>query len=116
MVISQMNKLLNKFLETPETATDACVVHIPEGVQSKQQLLDLLKHGLRFPSYFGNNWDALDECITDLSWLSEKNVLIVHDRFPQLPEQDFNIYCDLLRWAIEDWKKQGTKTLMVTFG
>ena len=35
-----------------------------------------------FPSYFGKNWDALYDCLTDLRWLKEKNILIVHDDLP----------------------------------
>lgn len=30
-----------------------------------------------FPDYYGNNMDALDECINDLDWISEKNYALV---------------------------------------
>jgi RNAse (barnase) inhibitor barstar len=30
-----------------------------------------------FPDYFGNNLDALDECMRDLDWLKEKNYKVI---------------------------------------
>ncbi|WP_372412100.1 barstar family protein [Streptomyces luteireticuli] len=42
--------------------------------------------GLRFPDYFGWNWDALSDCLRDLKWLSMDHcVLIVEDADEALP-------------------------------
>lgn len=32
---------------------------------------------LQFPYYFGSNWDAFDECITDLEWLPAKGYIFI---------------------------------------
>jgi hypothetical protein len=32
---------------------------------------------LEFPSYFGRNWAAFDECLSDLSWLSADAYVLV---------------------------------------
>lgn len=45
---------------------------------TRDELLDEFAHGLDFPQYFGRNWDALEDCLTDLEWLSaEAFVLII---------------------------------------
>jgi len=41
-------------------------------VATEQDLLRLIAGTFHFPSYFGGNWDALDECLRDLSWLPAK--------------------------------------------
>lgn len=38
-------------------------------IGSPEDLFSALGKNFAFPSYFGNNWDALDECLRDLSWL-----------------------------------------------
>ncbi|MEX2173722.1 MAG: barstar family protein [Pirellulaceae bacterium] len=59
------------------------VVRIPAGIRSKQKLLAILADKLRFPAYFGWNWDALEECLGDLSWLPVgQSVAIVHEALP----------------------------------
>jgi hypothetical protein len=39
-----------------------------EHTRSKADLLASLAAALRFPPYFGMNWDALSDGLTDLSW------------------------------------------------
>ncbi len=37
---------------------------------------------LSFPEYFGWNWDAFHDCITDLSWIDDTTIHIVHPDVP----------------------------------
>ena len=38
------------------------------GVKSKDELLRRVAQALQFPEWFGGNWDALEDCLSDLSW------------------------------------------------
>src|SRR5262245_6192975 len=60
----------------------AWLADIPTGIQTKEALLRELAQRLRFPEYFGANWDALDECIGDLSWLPDGPVVVRHSDIP----------------------------------
>lgn len=78
------------------------VVWIPRTASSKEKLLGVLSQGLRFPNYFGWNWDALEECLQDLSWLPENaQIVIVHEALPFGTGENRQIYCDVLRGAIQ---------------
>ena len=37
-----------------------------DGIETPQELHHLLFKAFRFPDYYGNNWDAFDECISDV--------------------------------------------------
>lgn len=63
-------------------AAHTFVANIPASVRSKQKLLRILADQLQFPAYFGNNWDALEECLRDLSWLPAGNIEIHHRDIP----------------------------------
>jgi len=43
----------------------------------KSQLLEQLGEAMRFPDWFGNNWDALADALTDLSWWPANGYLLL---------------------------------------
>jgi hypothetical protein len=45
------------------------------GVVGEAAVIAALAEALRFPDYFGFNWNAVDECIADLSWIAERDQL-----------------------------------------
>ena len=74
-----------RFVDQPSHYGDseARVVRIPAGLTSKQAVLEAYVRQLELPSYFGWNWDALEECLHDLSWLSDdRPVEFVHEALP----------------------------------
>ena len=107
------------FVESPADFRDpaAMVARVPRGVRSRHKLLAILADKLRFPRYFGHNWDALEDCLRDLSWLpSEQPVAIVHQDFPfgDGGEQRA-IYLDILANAAGHWASHSPGKLCVLF-
>jgi hypothetical protein len=82
-------------------------------VLDKSDLFQCLYYGLWFPGYFGFNWDALDECLRDLSWIRERKVIICHDAMPILSNNDMSIYISILDGAILDHAKNGEKIISI---
>jgi RNAse (barnase) inhibitor barstar len=95
-------------------AEGAFVVRIPAKARGKEKLLSVLAAKLRFPSYFGQNWDALEECLRDLSWLSEQmRVVIVHAAFPFSAAGDsLATYQSILADAMAVHRQRGTPPLL----
>jgi RNAse (barnase) inhibitor barstar len=46
-------------------------------MRDEQGLFDEFAAALQFPYYFGENWDALRDCLTDLMWLPAKGYAVV---------------------------------------
>jgi len=80
----------------------ALVAELPAGIETKEALLDELYRRFSFPDYFGFNWDALEDCIRDLSWLPPGPVVLVHCDLPltgDIPSQ--KTYLSILRDTVE---------------
>ncbi len=57
-------------------------IEVPAHLPAKAELLDFLARAFPLPAYFGHNWDALEECLLDLDWLTEPQVALVHHDIP----------------------------------
>ncbi len=64
-------------------APDFRVVRLKGRLRRRRDLFRALFTELKFPKYFGQNWDALEECLCDLTWLdSPAGVVLLHDQLP----------------------------------
>lgn len=83
----------------------------------KELLFAELARRLRFPDYFGANWDALWECIRDLSWLPEGPVVLKHRDLPLADDAaSLKTYLSILRDTVEKrWSEPRRRDLVVTF-
>jgi RNAse (barnase) inhibitor barstar len=97
----------------------AFVAEMPTGIKTKEALLDELYQRLRLPDYFGDNWDALEECIRDLSWLPPGPVVLRHHDLPLAGDvASQKTYLSILRDAVEKkWTVPGQRLrdLVVVF-
>lgn len=70
---------------------------------------DELSAALQFPFYFGENWDATWECITDLNWLRGSSFLIIFDSAEHLlskSDRGFRILLEVLSDAHDRWHRE----------
>ena len=49
------------------------------GCRDKDEVLDRFAAALRLPDWFGRNWDALADCLGDLSWWPAEGYLLLLD-------------------------------------
>lgn len=73
----------------------------------KAGLLGAMAAALDFPEWFGGNWDALEDCLTDLSWIPSAGHVIVLEGCSALPRDDLGVLRDVLASAAEYWSERG---------
>lgn len=66
------------------------------GCAGKHDALARIATALQFPDWFGNNWDALADCLGDLSWLPAGGNLLVLDAAWDWRERDAEDFATLL--------------------
>jgi RNAse (barnase) inhibitor barstar len=109
---------LSLLAATPSQVCDLMLAWIPahrewdifrvrgEKSRDKATFLDELSAVLQFPYYFGFNWDAAWECITDLYWLKGASFLLIFDSAQHLlsaSDDDFQVLLRSLADAHDAW-------------
>jgi len=77
----------------------------------KEALLARIAAALDFPAWFGGNWDALEDCLTDLSWRKARAHLLLFEGYERLRSargDDFGVLLDILGSSAECWTERGT--------
>lgn len=85
------------------------------GVTDVDQLMDVIADALDFPAYFGANWNALYDCLTDFSWINQQTVFLTHHEMPKLNIDDSKTYLSVLQDAVNDWKEGEEHKFFVIF-
>lgn len=78
-------------------------------IYDKPSFLKESAKALHFPDYFGQNWDAFEECIRDLP--PAKGYVILYDQVDQFAIkelEEWQIALDILSSAVAFWRKTDT--------
>ena len=59
-----------------------------------------IRKAFGFPDYYGENWDAMWDCLTDLFWVTDDRHIVVRG-LDALPP-DLRAYAEPLRQVLED--------------
>lgn len=112
-----MNSTIEKFnFCQPSFTNDELVLLVPVGIESKETLLNVFDQGLSFPDYFGSNWDAFNDCLTDLSWITHLHIAIVHNDLPLNKYPDnCRTYLEILGDAFATVNRDREKSLRIFF-
>jgi RNAse (barnase) inhibitor barstar len=80
------------------------------GASDATAFLEEIARAMSFPEYFGQNWNALVDCLRDLEWAPADGYIIVYKGFHALSathRQDFEIALSAFEAGIDYWRELG---------
>jgi len=86
------------------------------GAAGKEALIGRIAAALAFPEWFGGNWDALEDCLSDLSWSAAGGHLLLFEDAESLPADERGILLDILASAASFWQERGQPFFAVFVG
>lgn len=82
------------------------------GAADKEEFLTDAADVFEFPEWFGGNWDAFYDCLTDMEWLpAEKGFLVVFAGWKDLADADpdtFETAMGIFKDATDAWAESDT--------
>lgn len=78
-----------------------------KGVSEKEALMQHIALALEFPQWFGGNWDALEDCLSDLSWSAAIGHVLLIEHADALAADERGILVDILASAAASWAARG---------
>jgi hypothetical protein len=86
------------------------------GGAGKEALLAEIARVLAFPQWFGGNWDALEDSLTDLSWSRAAGHVLLIEGAGALPDDERGIFIDILSSAAASWSERKRPFFAVFLG
>jgi hypothetical protein len=70
-------------------------------IDARDSPVAAIARALEFPRWFGGNWDALEDSLSDLSWRAAKGQVLLFETFPE--GKDLDTLLEVLRSSAEFW-------------
>lgn len=86
-----------------------------QNVYAKDALISRIARTLRFPPWFGQNWDALNDSLADLSWVPGDGWLIILENADDFAHHDPGVFRSAVEvfLAVSDYWRQAGKPFWV---
>lgn len=113
LYLSYSENTFNKFYESTykyfENDSKKFVTMIDgERCHNQKNTFKEFSRKMKFPDYFGYNWDAFDECLNDLEWLDCKQYVLFIKDFDLIFEsnkENLELLLTTLFEAAKEWEK-----------
>jgi hypothetical protein len=93
----------------------ALVARVSTKISGVDELMQILFVEMKFPGYFGFNWNALFDCLRDFHWVDGRRIILLHDVIPEISVHDLRTYFEVLRDSVMGWKAGEAHSLEVFF-
>lgn len=76
-------------------------------MRTREELFSELATSLSFPDYFGRNWDALEDLLTDYAWMPASGYVLIISEANELlaaePASELQLLLHIMRDVADEW-------------